>query len=314
MNRSERLLAGLAAFFSTGRFAVFALATLFFYQFFLVGVVFWPPSGSVWGAFAQEFRIRCFQYNPQTGWMQWSLVLIMISEPLLLQAIIAAVWRGNLRQLWEKQRRVFVPLTSAAFVLVMMVASTLIGSRANTPQAAEFPFPGDRIRTQLPMPAFTLADQRGESISIEKYRGKVVLVTAVYSTCTGTCPMILLQIRRVLADLSPEEHDQLAVIAISLNPEEDTVENRSLTVEQYYGAERSNIHFVNGNSAEIDPVLDRLQVLRSRNAETGQIDHSNLFFVLDREGRIAYRLSLSERHEAWLIAALRAVLADAPSS
>jgi protein SCO1 len=313
MNKSERLLAKVAAFFSNGQFALFALAALFFYQVFLAGVVFWPPGGSVWGTFAQEFRIRCFQYDPQTGWMQWSVVLIMVSEPLLLQGIIAGVWLGSLRQMWREQRRAMLPLVSSAFLLVCLVAGALVGSPGRTAQAAEFPFPGERIRTQLPMPSFTFADQSGRSIALDDYRGKVVLVTAVYSTCTGTCPMILLQIRNLLSDLTPEEQADLAIIAISLNPEEDTEENRAITIEQYYGPERSNIHFVNGATSEVNAVLDKLQILRSRNPETGQIDHSNLFFVLDRQGKIAYRLSLSERHESWLIAALRAVLAEKSS-
>ena len=35
-----------------------------------------------------------------------------------------------------------------------------------------------------------------------------------------------------------------------------------------------------------------------------------MFILLDREGRIAYRLSLSQRESSWLITAVRTLLAE----
>jgi protein SCO1 len=310
----ERLLARIAAFFKEGGFPIFALSALFFYQIFVAIMILWPPTGSVWGAFAEEFRIRCFQYDPKTGWMQWSQVMIMISEPLLLQVIVVLVWRTTLMDAWRRQPRTFFPPTATALVIVGLVAGSLIGIGGTPAQQPEYPFPGERIRTQLPMPSFSLTDQNGRRVANEDYRGRVVLVSAVYSTCTTTCPMILLQMRSILHELSPEEQKELSIVVISLNPEQDTTELRASTVQQYYGEHAANVHFVNGAPGEVEALLDRLQIVRYMNPETGVLEHANLFFVLDREGRIAYRLSLNQRHEFWLIEALRSVLADAKSS
>jgi protein SCO1 len=49
---------------------------------------------------------------------------------------------------------------------------------------------------------------------------------------------------------------------------------------------------------------------RVRNAETGLIDHANLFLVIDRQGRVAYRFTLGDRQEQWLVSALRLLLAE----
>jgi cytochrome oxidase Cu insertion factor (SCO1/SenC/PrrC family) len=63
----------------------------------------------------------------------------------------------------------------------------------------------------------------------------------------------------------------------------------------------------------MNALLDKLSVARTRDEKSGQIMHSNLFFLLDREGRIAYRLSLSQKESSWLISALRVLLAEKSS-
>jgi protein SCO1 len=318
MNRSisvfEPLLARISAFFARGAFPVFALSLLLFYQIFVVVVVFWPPGGNVWGAFAEEFRIRCFQYDPKTGWMLWSQVAVMVSEPVLLQGIVLLIWRKQLRELWAQQPRTLLPATATALVIVCLVAGTLVGFGGGTKiQEPELPFPGERIRLQLNLPWIPLIDQDGREIALEDFHGRVVLITAVYATCTATCPMILLQLRRVFLELTPAELEDLSVIAVSLNPEQDSPELRALTVAQYAGDGPCNMHFVNGPPADVHTVLDHLQIARAFNEQTGRIDHANLFVLVDRRGKIAFRLTLSERHESWLMSALRHLIHEKPS-
>lgn len=298
------------AFFANGTFPVFALASLLFFQIFVTVVVFWPPSGSVWGSFAEEFRIRCFQYDPNTGWMLWTQLLMMISEPILLQVIIVLIWRKQLKEIWARRRRSIFPATTSALVVVCLVAGTLLGVGRPKVQEPILEFPGERIRTQLNLDWIPLLDQKGNELALENLKGKVVLITGVYATCTATCPMILMQLRRVFLELSPEELKELTVVAVSLDPENDTPELRNLTVIQYAGEQATNMHFVSGPKEDVNKVLDRLQIARAFNKETGQIDHANLFVMVDRNGKVAFRLTLSERHESWLMSALRLLIQD----
>jgi cytochrome oxidase Cu insertion factor (SCO1/SenC/PrrC family) len=57
---------------------------------------------------------------------------------------------------------------------------------------------------------------------------------------------------------------------------------------------------LNGEPARVLESLTQLGFARVRNAETGVIDHANLFLVLDAGGKIAYRFNLDPRHKAWL--------------
>lgn len=309
---SERWVSRLSGFLAGGSFPAFALMVLVFYQIFIALMAFAPPANGPWGEFVEEFRIRCFSFDPDGDRMAWSSVWMMVLEPIPMEALLFFIWRAPLRELWMTNRRRLAPLAGAALILVGGIAVSLLGLKSTTPERAELPFPADRLRSALPMPPFDLTDQEGARISLESLKGRVVLVTAVYSTCTTSCPMMLTKIRAVLGQLTEAERSELSVVAFSLNPETDTRELRSLTANMY-GMHAPQFHFVNGLPAEVDAVLDRLSVYRSRDEATGQIQHSNLFFLLDREGRIAYRLSLSQNEQSWLGSALRVLISEKSS-
>ena len=300
--RLSRMLAG-------GEFAVFALCVLAFYEVFVALMTFAPIQGGALGGFVEEFRIRCFQYEPKTGWMRWSSVAVMLAEPLPLVGIIYFIWRAQVRELWQFRPRRVLPVAAAALLLVGLIGTGLAGLGRATPLQSELPFPADRLRSALPMPEYSLTDQDGRRVTPGDFHGRVTLVTAVYSTCTTTCPMMLKKIRDVLAELKPAERAGLSVVALSLSPEVDTRELRTL-ITRAYGFNPARFHFVNGLPAEMNSLLDRLNIGRVRDEKTGELIHSNLFLLLDREGRIAYRLSLSQREQSWLPAAVRVLLAE----
>lgn len=297
-----------SAFLSGGSFPAFAISALLLYQLFVAFMAFTPARGGAWAGFVDDFRVRCFKLNSASGGMDWGSVWTMLLEPLPLQLILLFIWREQLLNLLRDGRRVLVPL-GGAFLLVMALAFGLLSLGRAQAKTADLPFPADRLRSALPMPPFSLTNQDGQSISLGALRGRVVLVTAVYSTCTTTCPMMLTKIRTIIDKLAPEERYDLAVVAFSLAPEADTRELRAMTARMY-GMSAPQFHFVSGVPADVNALLDQLNVARIRDEKTGQITHSNLFFLLDREGRIAYRLSQSEREQSWLLTALRLLLSE----
>lgn len=307
--RLERGALGFSRFLSGGGFAIFTLCALFFYEVFVVLMTFAPMPSGAWGGFMEEFRIRCFQYQPKTGWMQWSSVVVMLAEPLPLAAIVFFIWRRPIRDLWQGQRRAVLPFVIGALAMVTLIGAGLAGVGRVEAKMPVLPFPADRLRSTLPMPSFQFTDQDGHRISPADFQGRVTLVTAVYSTCTTTCPMMLKSIRGVLDQLTPAERAKLRVVAFSLQPETDTRELRTM-ITRAYGFESAQFHFLNGPPAEVNALLDQLGIGRMRDPQTGQLIHSNLFLLLDREGRIAYRLSLSQREQSWLASAVRVLLAE----
>jgi protein SCO1/2 len=93
---------------------------------------------------------------------------------------------------------------------------------AGASAAAESGFDGAPFPRGVAAPDFTLTDQRGRSVSLGEYRGRVVLLAFLYTTCGATCVLIAQQIRGALDELQ-EAHARLpAVLIVSADPAADT--------------------------------------------------------------------------------------------
>lgn len=303
------------AFFAGWRFPVLLLFCMLFSAAALGIVLVFPSGEGPFATFAQEFRRWCFGQDGSTGELQWGYVVAYILQPLLLAAVALAVWQGPLREALRRPR-VFLPWVAAAFVLVATAAVGLgLMARSGRPAASsedELEFPAEDLRIAHVPPEFSLIDHRGEPISLAALKGRVVMVTAVYATCGLACPMILQQSRRVVAGLSPEEQAGLTVVAITLDPERDTTETLA-EMARLQKVDASLYRLVTGEPAAVNGVLDRFGFARERNPETGEIDHANLFFLIDRAGRVAYRFSMGELQERWMQEALKLLLKETPA-
>jgi protein SCO1/2 len=129
-------------------------------------------------------------------------------------------------------------MVAAAVVTVVLVAAIVLivaGSSGGgtgsssasiasaTGRESEFvgaPFPGE-----IAAPQFTLRDQSGREVSLSSYRGRVVMLTFLYSTCGDTCVVIGQQIRGALNELTEEHAPTPAVLIVSADPAADTPAN-----------------------------------------------------------------------------------------
>jgi protein SCO1/2 len=301
----------LGRFFTGDGLPVFLMAALLVYEFFLLTVLFAPASWGAWGAFAEEFKIWCFSYDPRTGGMEWMSVVIMLAEPVFIVGLVVLIWRFGRTGTrgvggWLRHPRAAL----AGLGLGLCVAGSLYAlGRPSVAEAPLPPFPGERIRTQLPLPAFALADHRGRPVSSGDLRGRVTLVTGVYAMCSTTCPEILLQVKALLEVLPAGARERLDVLALSLSPEYDTAELMA-GVADAYGLAYPGFRYANGSPDAMRPLLRDFQFSPRRDEATGQVVHANLFILVDAGGRIAYRFNLDPRHEAWLRDAVLALVQE----
>src|SRR5437764_6638477 len=76
-------------------------------------------------------------------------------------------------------------------------------------------------------PDFTLTTQADEPLHWEDLRGKVVLVSFVFTTCGGSCAATTHRMSRVanaLADQGLLKDDRVRLLSITLDPARDTPE------------------------------------------------------------------------------------------
>jgi len=311
MTNSPKGLETLQRFLTGAAFPAFALSLLLCWLVFLIAMLLAPSSASGLGAFAEDFRIWCFGYDPATGRTETAYVMAMIAPQFMIGAIVAYFWWEPLREIWRKPWVVARHLGVAA----VLVAGSSVGFALSADRAprGELPFPAEELRTAYAPPQFALIDQLQQTVSLDALRGKVVVLTAVYASCPHTCPVILGQTKAAIAELSPEEREGLRVVAVTMDPEHDTPEVLGRLAANH-GLEAPRYHLVTGDPAEVEPLLDRMEVARQRDPETGLISHANLFLLIDRAGRVAYRLGLGERQQRWMVSALRVLLRERTAS
>jgi cytochrome oxidase Cu insertion factor (SCO1/SenC/PrrC family) len=298
--------AGAAAqrFFVGGGFPAFALSLLAFFELLLLSLLLAPAAP---GGFAEEFRVWCFGWDPATGRFQAGLVLSMTTPPLLLGPILLLVWWQPLADL--ARRRVSLFLHAGAAAVVVCAAAGAFAALGSSPDTGELPFPADALRTSLRPPSLRLTNQLGEGVDLDRLRGRVVLLTAVYEQCSRSCPAILEQARRAVEAQPARAQDEVSVIGVTLDSDHDTPE-RLARLARRHGLEAPRYQLVTGAPGEVEAVLDAMSVARRFDAQTGVIDHANLFLLIDRQGRIAYRFALGPRQERWLASALRLLLEE----
>lgn len=300
-------------FFTGWKFPSLMLSTLFFFTLLLFSVLLLPPPEGRLSQFANDFRVWCFGYDPATGQVEWAYVVMFLMQPLLIALVILAVWWRPLREMIEAGVMAVAPYVGGGLLIVVLAAAGLSlvvdkDTSATTP-GEKLPFPAEQLRTAIPVKDFRLVDQEGDILRLSQFRNRVVMLTAVYARCGATCPLILEQTRRALAQLSETEKQHLTVLAITLDPAHDTPETLRHHLRRL-GFTTPPFHFLTGSPPEVEAVLDRLGFSREVDPETGVIRHANLFLLIDKQGRLAYRFSLGEQQERWLTQALKLLITE----
>ena len=311
MATSFKRLEVFRSFLTGAAFPAFALSLLACWVIFLIAMLLTPAGASGLGAFAEDFRIWCFGYDPATGRTDVAYVMSMVVPQFMIGSFIAYFWWEPLRELAKQPRRIARYLGVAA----LLVAGASVGFALTAEQApkGELPFPAEALRTAYEAPQFALINQLRETVGPAAFEGNVVILTAIYASCPHTCPLILSQAKQAIEELSPEERKDLRVIAVTMDPEHDSPEVLHKLAENH-GMESPLYNLVTGDTADVEPLLDRMEIARRRDPATGIINHANLFLLIDREGRVAYRLGLGERQQRWLTSALRVLLREESAS
>lgn len=144
---------------------------------------------------------------------------------------------------------------------------------------------------EKPAPDFTLTDQDDETVSLSEFRGKVVALTFLYTSCTDVCPIIANTFGQAYDKLGSAS-EKAAFVAVTVDPERDTVQR----IDQYLDARglRGKLIFLTGSRESLEKVWAAYAISVARedptpgpNGADGSYDvtHSTAVYLLDTRGR-----------------------------
>jgi protein SCO1/2 len=136
-----------------------------------------------------------------------------------------------------------------------------------------------------PAPETRLIDARGRPFDLESLRGKCALVSFVYTTCNGTCPLTSAAMAKCRDALAKEGlwGEKVEFVSVTLDPAHDTPEALTL-YSGIYDADPKTWHFLTGSDEQVGRVM-RAWGMWARRDRTGALDHPSRIFLIDPKGR-----------------------------
>lgn len=168
------------------------------------------------------------------------------------------------------------------FVFVLLFSAFFI-----SPGFSHLPGPPKRgevgrkaLKTSVP--DFTLMDQDGRAFRFRSLRGKVVLVTFIFTTCPDSCPLLTAKLTHIQQKLESEKQTGYFFLSITTDPEID----KPSVLKAYAERHRTNLRswaFLTGDKTNLAKVWDAFGV-KVKTLSNGQTQHTGLTTVVDRNG------------------------------
>lgn len=140
---------------------------------------------------------------------------------------------------------------------------------------------GTIMETPYPAPDFHLTDQNNNPVAISDYRGKVVVLTFLYTHCPDTCPLITAKLHQTVLDLGSDS-GRVGILAVSVDPARDTLADVRSYSEQKDMLTRW--HYLIGTANQLSPVWRSYGVAAVTDGSI--VQHSTPTYVIDPSGQV----------------------------
>jgi protein SCO1/2 len=163
---------------------------------------------------------------------------------------------------------------------LLLVAALACAALASAASAGPPRFVGTVLNPAKQAPDFALRDQSGHVVRLSKLRGKVVLVTFLYTHCPDVCPLISSHLNDALRRLGPRAG--VRVVAVSTDPKGDT----HTSVARFVKTHRlvGEFHYLTGKEAQLAPIW-RAWHVAAFPGPNATVNHSSFVILVDRQGK-----------------------------
>jgi len=175
------------------------------------------------------------------------------------------------------------PLLSLMGVtLLVLIGANLIFSfsAAHQSQSSSLAYQGTDLGA-TPAPLFQLTDQNGTRIALQQFHGHPVVLTFLYTTCPGPCPLTAAKLYGAVSSLGPLAH-QVDWLAVSVNPAVDTpgLATAFVAAHQLTGY----LHFLLGTMSHLKPIWQNYAISVQLPKGGGAMVHSVGVYLIDAQG------------------------------
>jgi protein SCO1/2 len=138
---------------------------------------------------------------------------------------------------------------------------------------------------KTPAPDFRLTDQNGQVVSLTDLRGRVVVLTFLYTHCPDECPLIAEKLHATAGQMG-DAMSKVSFVAISVDPANDTPAAIQAFLQQHQI--EGQLTFLNGSPDQLAPVWTAYYIAAQANADVAtpaSVLHSTRVIVIDQAGK-----------------------------
>ncbi len=178
-----------------------------------------------------------------------------------------------------------VMLVMVAGVVALMVIGGQSKEQASREQAFEHHFDASAVlEPAKAAPPLALRSYLGKPVNIDSYKGKVVLVTFLYTTCPDICPLITSDLRVALNEMGPAMASKVQIIAVSVDPRVDTPKSVAAFLARHEMTGR--MQYLIGSSKELARVWKAWGVGSEQDANQPQfVNHTGVVYGVTASGK-----------------------------
>jgi protein SCO1/2 len=176
-------------------------------------------------------------------------------------------------------------LVLVAGAVAVAVIGSQGGEQAKHEQALAHHFDAAAVLEPAKLaPPLALHNYLGQPVNIDSYRGKAVLVTFLYTNCPDVCPLIASNLRVALKAMGPATASKVQVIAVSVDPRNDTPKAVASFLARHGMTGR--MQYLIGSAKELARVWQAWGVGSERDLQQPQfINHTGLVYGVTASGK-----------------------------
>jgi protein SCO1/2 len=146
-------------------------------------------------------------------------------------------------------------------------------------------------------PDFALHGSDGSELTLNRYRGKVVILAFGFTSCPDVCPTTLATLAETRKKLGAKA-DRLQVLYITVDPDTDSSQH----MRKYLGSFDPTFVGGTGTAEELAAVRQNYGIAATRKTvgSNSSFSHSSFTYLIDRKGSLRALMPYGQRAEDYV--------------
>ncbi len=163
-------------------------------------------------------------------------------------------------------------------LLVAIIPAVLVPTLMCRPPHRNLPDEGT-------VPPFTLVDERGQVFTEEAMRGKISIVSFIFTRCDTICPVTAMKLERI-QEKTFDRGREIKLVSFSVDPKYDTPDKLA-AFARMYRADPERWRFVTGDHDAVYKLVEgpfMISMMRMPDKPSGvpDIAHQGIFLLVDK--------------------------------